>query len=390
MTGPMNAIDVSARRTAFVAEMRATGRLAFPLVLAQVGTMAISTTDVVMIGWLGPGALAAASLAQALFFPLLMFGFGVASALAPLAAQGVGRRDLHALAAEVSSLVVILLAIGAVGVGVLLGAEALLGLARQDETLVVAAGAYLDWAAFALPFAYVFMALRHAICAFEQSAIIGRITWAGVLINAAGNWILMFGLGPIPAYGLAGAAMATVAVHAGMLALLLVHGLRRRRHRRWMLAALRAPLDPARIRANLELGLPIGVTTIAEVLFFASAAIMAGWISAQALAAHAIALQLASIAFMLPLGLSHATAIRVGLGYARGGRRAAALAGWVSFTLGATVMATTALLFLAIPDTLVRAFLPPDTSEARDVLAMAAGLLAIAAVFQIVDGLQVT
>jgi MATE family multidrug resistance protein len=372
------------------AEARATFALAWPLIVAQFATVALTTTDVVMMGWLGPDEIAAGSLAGSLLFPAYIFGMGVVTATAPLVAQGLGGRRRGAIRGavreglRVAALLALLLApLIAVSGGAL-------GALGQAPPVVALATEYLRAAAWMIAPALAFIPLRALVAGHGETGVVLAVALGGVVVNALANYALMFGNFGFPRLEMTGAGVATTLAHLAMLAALAAWVARRRVYRRYALAVGGLRADWARFREVLRIGTPIGLTLAAESGLFATAALLMGVIGPDALAAHAVALQISSIAFMAPMGLSHATTIRVGFATGRGDRRGARVAGWTSIALSLLFMSGTAALFWFAPGALVGLFLDPARPESLAPFALATTYLAIAAVFQIFDGAQVT
>ncbi len=367
------------------AELRALLTLGGPLVAAQFATIALTATDVVMTGWLGPAPLAAGALASALIFPFVMFNTGVVMAVAPMVAQALGglrRRDVRR---SVRQGVWVALALSAVSIPLLLQAKTLLIAMGQDPALAALAQRYIDAAAWHIAPAMCFVALRSFLAAHGETKSVMLVTLAGVAVNAVGNYALMFGHFGLPRLELLGAGISTLLTHLAMLALLGARTVRR--YRRYALLARFQRADWPRFFAILRVGAPIGLMLAAETGLFSAVSLLMGWLGPDALAAHAIALQLASIAFMAPLGLSHATTARVGL--ALGARDIARMrtASWVALGATTAFMSGTALLFWLAPRTLIGLFLAP---EAAVPFALAVSYLGVAALFQLADGAQVS
>jgi MATE family multidrug resistance protein len=161
-----------------------------------------------------------------------------------------------------------------------------------------------------------------------------------------------------------------------------------RRFRRYRIFGRFWRTDWTRYRDIWRLGLPIGMTLAFEVLVFNAAVLLMGLISAEALAAHSIALQIAAISFMIPLGFSQAVTVRVGLAHGAGNRDAITRAGWVPFVMGVSFMALMALVMILFPETLIGAFLDRNVPGNEEVIRLAIAYLAIAALFQVFDGAQ--
>ncbi|MHA6297686.1 MATE family efflux transporter [Devosia sp. CAU 1758] len=370
-------------------EFRATFALAWPLVIAQIAQNALQATDVLMMGWLGPQALAAGTLASAFIMPLFLFGVGVVGAVAPLTAQARGARDIKAIRRVVRQgfwaaiLLALLLA------PIVLQIRTVFGWLGQDAVLSARAEEYIQIAVLMLAPAMGVFVLRSLLSTFDATRVILVITVGGVIFNAGANYLLMFGNFGLPRLELRGAAIATVLTNIVMLCLMLGYVLRHRRFKRFNILIRFWKPDWPRFREIFRIGTPIGLTVMAEVGLFAAAAMLMGRLGTDELAAHAIALQCASLAFMVPLGLGIAATVRVGIAYGRKDPEAIRKAGWTSFMLGTGFMAVSALAFVLLGPAIVSIFLDPGRLENQNALILAASFLAIAGLFQLVDGAQV-
>ncbi|WP_338719907.1 MATE family efflux transporter [Devosia sp. XK-2] len=371
------------------AEFRATFALAWPLVIAQIAQNALQATDVIMMGWLGPEALAAGTLANSFIMPLFLFGVGVTGAVAPLTAQARGRRDIKAIRRVVRQgfwaaiLLALLLA------PIMLQIRTVYGWLGQDPVLAARAEEYIQIAILMLAPAMGVIVLRSLLSTFDATRTILVITLGGVVVNAIANYLLMFGNFGLPRLELRGAAIATVLTNLFMLAVMLAYVLRHRRFKRFNILIRFWKPDWPRFREIFRIGTPIGLTVLAEVGLFAAAAILMGRLGTDELAAHAVALQCASLAFMVPLGLGIAATVRVGIAYGRKNIEGIRKAGWTSFMLGTGFMAVSALSFILFGPAIVSVFLDPKLPENQNALVFAATYLAIAGLFQLVDGAQV-
>lgn len=376
-------------RSQWMAELRATMRLAWPLVTAQLAQMSLNTTDIVMMGWLGPDFLAAGSLTTSLLFPLLVFGIGTLTVVASLVAQAIGARDSRGVRRSVRQGLWVAAALSVIMVPLALQTGTFLRLFGQAPDIVALAETYAVAFAWAFPPALAFVVLRGFVSAQGSTSIVLWVTLAGVVANAALNYLLMFGHWGFPRLELTGAAIATVAVDTIMLALLYGYIQRHRRYRRYAILLRLWRPDWARLRDVVRLGLPVGFMLLAETGLFAVAALMMGWLGKAELAAHAIALQCAALAFMVPLGMSQATTIRVGLAFGRGSGAGVGVAGWTSLGLGTAFMMITSVVFLVFPENLVALFIDTTDPQNARTLRFAAAYLGIAALFQLVDSGQV-
>ncbi len=373
----------------WTAELRATFLLAWPLVVAQVAQNALFTTDVIMMGWLGPEYLAAGTLATSFFTPFLLLGGGIVGAVAPLAAQALGARKIKNVRRTVRQGFWAGIVISILLFPLIWQIRPILLATGQEPELARLAEEYMHIAVWVLFPGIGLFAIRSFLSALGSTQVILYVTIAGVGFNVLANWGLIFGNFGLPALELRGAAIATVLTNALMFGLLLAYALVHRRFKRFHILVRFWKPDWPRFIEIFRIGTPIGFTLMAEVGMFAIAAIFMGWLGTDALAAHAVALQCASFAFMVPLGLSMASTVRVGLAFGARSQRGIALAGWMALALGTGFMVITCVLFLTVPSVFVRLFLDPTDPGNATALTLAGTFLAVAGLFQIVDGAQV-
>ena len=372
-------------------ELRVTVALAWPLILSNLTMALIGATDVLMLGWLGARELAAATLGFNLAMSAAIFCMGLITASAPMMATEIGRmgnsvRDVRRTfrqAMWAATAVILPFWI------ILWNTETILLVFGQQPDLAAMAGTYISaymWSI--LPFLF-FIILRNFISALEQPVTALIISIIGVLANGLFNYALIFGKFGVPEFGVIGAGigsvMTNVLMFAGMALVVICH----KRFRRYHLFGRFWRSDWQRFRTMWKLGLPIAITMGLEGSVFGLAALLMGLISAESVAAHAIALQLAALTFMVPMGLGQAATVRVGIQYGRKNHAGIMRAGWVSFLLGTSFMAAMALIFVLAPDLLISMFIDASAPGNAEVAALAVSFLAIAAIFQIVDGAQV-
>jgi MATE family multidrug resistance protein len=374
------------------AEARATAKLAYPLVLTNLAGALIHATDVVLLGWAGPETLAAGTLGVNLFMAFLIFGMGLVTAAAPMMASEIGRkahsvRDVRrtvrqAMWAAVSISIPIWI--------ILWNSETILLALGQDAALAANAAVFvraLQWGL--LPYLF-YLILRSFVAALERPQWALLVGAAGVLFNGLVNYALIFGVEDIglPPLGLFGAgigsAFTNLLMFLVMAGVVLVHP----RFRRYRLFGRFWRSDWERYRGVWRLGTPIAVTLALEITLFNAAVFLMGLIGTASLAAHAIALQIAALSFMVPLGLSQAATVRVGLAYGRADPQGIARAGWTAFAIGTGFMATMAALMIAMPEPLIFLFMDESDPANAPVIPLAVSFLFIAALFQIVDGAQ--
>src|SRR4029079_8875551 len=235
----------------------------------------------------------------------------------------------------------------------------------------------------------LFQLLRNFVSALERPRIILWLSIGGIALNALLSWSLIFGHFGMPALGLVGGGLGSTLTWLIMCGALVAVILRDRQFRRFHLFGRFWRFDGQRTMAMVRLGWPIGVTMALEMGVFALAAYFMGWIGAPAVAAHAVALQLAALTFMVPLGLGQAATVRVGLALGRKDEAGIARAGWTAWVLGLLFMATMALVMWGIPRQLITLFLEDAPANAV-VIGLAVSFLRVAAAFQLFDGAQVS
>ena len=375
---------------AWSAELRATLTLAWPLILANLTQQLIQATDVLLMGRLGATQLAAATLALNLTFTFNLFLFGLVTASSPMMASALGarsnnvrdvRRTFRAgLWLLIFALPPYWLLLWHVGDFMRAFGESE-ELARQGQTFL---RAYMWCTAPWL----LFQLLRNFVAALERPRVVLWLSLGGIGLNALLSWSLIFGHFGLPALGLRGGGIgSTITWIALCVALVLVTSNHRQFHR-FRLFGNWWRFDGQRTWAMVKLGFPIGITMALEMGVFALAAYFMGWIGAPAVAAHAVALQIAAITFMVPLGLGQAATVRVGLAFGRRDPDAIARAGWTAWLAGVGFMAVMAVAIWAVPHRLVTLFLV-DSAQNAVVIALAVSFLKVAAAFQLVDGAQV-
>lgn len=372
-------------------ELRETFQLALPLVLANLAQTAIYSTDVVMVGWLGAPQLAASALAVNLYSVLMFTGTGLITAAAPLIAAELGARkhSVREVRRTVRMAIWAAVIFSLVGWLVLWHTEAiLLGLGQKPQ-LARHSGEFMRALQWALLPALVIVALRNFVAALGNAGIALAVTVIGIFVNMAGNWVLIFGHFGFPRLGLIGAGIAssiTSLLMAVVLAgIILVHPKTRRIH---VFGRLFNP-DWERLATIIRVGVPIAFTLAFEVTVFSAAVYLMGLISETSVAAHAIALQIAAITFMVPLGISQATTIRVGLAYGAKDPAWVGRAGSASLVMALGFMSAAALAIWLFPRDLASLFLDAGNPENAPVLDLAVKFLFIAAIFQLADGAQV-
>jgi MATE family multidrug resistance protein len=372
-------------------EAKAMLALSWPMVLTNIAQTAMTATDVVMMGHLSPEALAAGALGANLYMAVLIFGIGVMAAVPPMISIELGRnrhavRDVRRTVRQ--GFWAAMTIVGPMWL-FLWQAEAILAGMGQDPALSRAAASYvqtLQWGL--LPF-FFYLVLRGFVAALQRPFAASVVVLIAVAFNVLANWCLMFGALGFPALGLPGSGLATTLSSIFMFAGMALVVTRDRRFRRYRLFGRVWVPDWQRFRAFWTLGLPIGTTLAFEVMIFNGAALLMGLIGPTSLAAHAIAIQIASLTFMVPMGIGQAATVRVGRAFGAGDRDGIARSGSVAIALGLGFMVLTALMMWLAPQILVGPFLDMSKPGAAEVAALAMTFLLYAAIFQIADGAQV-
>ena len=362
-------------------------KLGLPLIASNVAQFAIHMTDTIMLGWYDVTALAAATIATTLFFVIFIVGAGFAFAVTPLVAAAAERGDDVEVRRVTRMGVWLSVIYGAFVMIPFFWTEGILLWIGQEPDVAALGHDYLIIALWGMIPALIVMTLKSYLAALEHTAIILWGTVAAAVLNAALNYVLIFGNFGAPEMGIKGAAIASVVLHCVTVGIFLVYGLRVLPQYKLLQNVLRP--DNEIMKRVFLLGVPIGITSLAEGGLFSASAIMMGWIGELELAAHGIAIQLASLTFMVHIGLSQVATIRAGRALGRGDRASLKLGGAMAFVLSGIFALVTVLVFLAIPEMLVSLFLSPDEPDRVAVIAVGVALIAMAALFQVVDAAQV-
>ncbi len=386
----MSALPSPASQTAttWSAEVRATFNLGVMLALTQLASIAMTTTDVVMAGWLGPRYLAAESLAGSAVYPFFFFGMGVAAALTPMIAQDIGRGNSNGIRRSVQQGFWVMTALSIPSMIFLSQIETVLVLLGQDPHIAALGGGYVQAVLWSLLPSFGFLVLRNFISAHgrPRSALI--IMLAAIGVNGLSNYVLMFGAFGLPRLELVGLGLSTTLVSWLMFVVLLGFCLRDKHFRKYQLLAGTWKSDWPHFRAIFKLGSPIGFGVIAEVGMFALATFLMGLIGADALAGNAVAIQATAVVFMVPMGLSQAVTVRVGLAIGRDNLRDARQVGIVGIGLSIGFAVLSASCLIVFAQDIAELFLDKDRANDQAAITLAVTFITVAAFFQLVDGIQ--
>ena len=341
----------------------------------------MGVADTVMVGHYGAVDLAAVALGHVYFFLVAIFGLGVLLALDPLVSQAYGAGDEEAVARSLQRGLVLSLGLAVVAAAVLAPAAPVLRLLGQPSDVVPVAASYAHASIPGLPAFFFFVVLRQTLQALGRlRPIVWTILMAN-LLNLLLNWILIYGNLGMPEMGAVGSGWGSSLARWFMAALLL--GLAWPLLERYVRPLREGTFRWAPLRGMMGLGVPIGLQLQLEFGAFAAVAVLMGWLGTVAVAAHQVAMNLAALAFMVPIGISAAAAVLVGRAVGREDLGAARRFAGASLVVCAGFMGVTAAILVGAPELLARAY-----SSEPEVVALAAVLLPIAAVFQLSDGLQ--
>jgi MATE family multidrug resistance protein len=362
--------------------LRAMGRLAVPVVVIQVGWMTMGVVDTVVVGHVSADAMAAVALGNLLFLAVSIFGIGVLMGLEPVVAQAVGAADRDAVRRAVQRGLVLVAALTMLSTLALLPARQVLEAAGQPARIIPTATAYARIAVVGfLPF-FLVVLVRVVLQATGSVASMVWATAAANVLNLGLNWVLVFGRLGVAPHGAIGSSWATT-LSRWALAVFMI-GFSWSRLWPYVVRFTRDAVAPIPLRRILALGGPIGIQLELELGIFSVVGLMMGRLGAVPMAAHQVALNLASVTFMVPLGVSAAAAVLVGHAVGRGDlgdARRAAVAGLVC---GVGFMALSGATMLAFPAVLAHAY----TTDAA-VVGIAVTLIPLAGLFQVFDGTQV-
>ena len=364
-------------------ELRTLVNLAVPVVLSELGWMAQGVVDSIMVGRLGPASIGAVALGNAIFYTPSLFGIGLLLGLDTLVSHAYGRKDYdecHRWLAQgiyLASFItpILMTLIFAAGFGF-----ALFGITPEVADPAAAYLRVLNWSVLPL---LIYGAARRYLQGVGQVRVITLTYIAANLINWAGNWLLIYGHLGLPAMGVRGSALSTVVARILMAVFLMAFAWAHERRRKHALFHHWPRPQLTRMRELIRLGLPAATQMILEVGAWNAATLSAGWLSPVALATHQIAINYASVSYMIPLGVSAATAVSVGHALGAADLNRARRAGWLALGLGTAAMILAGLVFFIIPRPLIELY-----THDPQILAVGPSLLWIAAAFQICDGIQ--
>jgi MATE family multidrug resistance protein len=365
-------------------------KLGWPLIFTNLSQAALTATDVILIGRLGADTLAAAVLTTSFYHSMMIFCMGLVSATLPMMAMALGRnrhsvRDVRRTVRQGFWTAIII----CIPFWILLwNAESVFLFMGQRPDIAahsVQMMHTLQWAM--LPY-LGYIGLRSFLAAMERPLWTLLIAAFAIVFNAIAAYSLIFGKFGMPELGIRGAGIATTASSWMMFFGLVVVVSTHKKFRRYRLFGRFWRPDWPRFIELWRIGLPMALTFAFETTIFYAAVLMMGKISPTSLAAHAVAMQIASLSFMVPLGFGQVATVRVGRAYGAGNREAVAYAGWSAYALGVGFMGFMGLMMILMPKVFISAFLDINDPANAEVIRLCVSFLAFAALFQIVDGAQ--
>lgn len=368
------------------AHVRAIAVLGLPLIGGHLAQMAIGVTDTIMLGWYGVEALAAVTLASTYFFVLFIFGSGFAWAVMPMVATFAAEGDETSIRRATRMGLWLSFAFALLALPLMLFSAPILRLMGQEEVVVTRAAGYLSVAGWGILPALFVMVLKSYLAALERTQVVLWITVLAAVVNALVNYALIFGNWGAPELGVKGAAIASLSTQVVSLVGVVLY-VRKAEPEHDLFRRLWGA-DWEMLARVFRLGWPISITALSETGLFAASAVMMGWLGTIALAAHGVALQLTALAFMVHLGLSNAATVRAGNAFGRNDVDHLARGAWVVTALSLFFSAITVTLFIVVPEFLIGIFILSDDPARVEILQIGVGILIMAGLFHLADGVQ--
>lgn len=372
------------------AEIRQFLQIAIPLASAQVAQSATGFVDTLMMGRLGQETLAGGGLAALTFLLIMSATSGIVMGVSPLVAEAFGANQKGQISRITGQGLWLSLFLAVPTMLLMKHFDIILSQVGQAETTVALANSYLDMMLWGLFPALGFATLRGAVSGLSHTRPIMVIVVMGTFFNVIGNYILGFGKFGFPRMELAGLALASVFTFWGMFLALAIYTFKQSQLKTYCLFQDLPRLRPSILWKLVQVGLPIGVAVTLEYGLFTAITYLMGILGIEVLAAHQIVLQTNTLLFMIPLGMSFATTARVGQWLGQHNLQGARVAGYISMSVAAVVMAVTAIAILTHPQQIVGLYLDVRDPNNAAVLKLAVPMLIISALAQLLDGVQKT
>ena len=363
--------------------IKQTFQLAYPVIIGQLGIIMMGVVDSIMVGGIGAVPLAASALANSLFFLIIIIGLGVSNVVTPLVAISVGAKQFEQCGIYFRQSLLVNFTVGMVLMIVIYFVADLIKYFNQPESVIIYAISYMKILSISVLPLMLFQTYKQFIegLSFTKPAMV--VTLFANIVNVFGNWIFIYGKLGMPELGLDGAGISTLFSRIFMGVALMIYVMKREKYKVYDVNFHFRNINIPIIKKILRLGLPTGFQYFFEIGAFSFAIIMIGWLGAKQLAAHQIAINLASISYMAVLGISTAGGIRVGNAVGRQNIDEVRRAGFIALLSGSFIMITSGLIFITM-----RNILPTLYISDQKVIEIASSLLIIAALFQLSDGVQ--
>jgi len=358
-------------------------KLAYPVMIGQLGWIMMGVVDTMMVGRLGPTPLASASVSNGIFILILVLGLGVSYAVTPLIAIAIGAGKNEECEILFKQSIIINLLLGIVLMVTTFYLAGIIKFLNQPEEVVRQSISYTRILGYSIIPIMLFQTHKQFIEGLSETRPAMVITIIANIINAAVNWLLVFGNYGFPRLELKGSGWATFSSRLFMAVMMFISVIKSKKFKQFDVSLRIRKINYIFIKKILGLGIPSAFQYFFEVGSFSFAVIMIGWLGTVQLAAHQIAINLASITYMATLGISSAGAIRVGNALGKQDVNEVRRAGFTAIILGASIMAVCGLIFITL-----RNFLPSLYIHDNNVISIASTLLIIAAMFEIFDGTQ--
>ena len=370
-------------------ELRRIVKVAFPLALYYLTEVAMGITDMVIVGRLGSTELAAVGLTASIVIEFIVVGFGLLSIVGVLSSQSLGEGDHQGVSDTVGQGLQIAILLAALVLLTSLWIPDLLTATGQDPEVVRLASEYLAWMIWVTPLALTFGIFRSFLTVLSLTRIIAMVTFPAVGLNLLLNWLFVFGVGPFPMMGVAGAGLASILVNLCMVLSLFAYVRLQSECRQYDLLGGLLQWRPSIWSQIFKLGTPVGMTAVLEGGLFVVVGIMMGTLGAEWLAANEILFHMIPVAFVIALAIGESAAVRIA--YHRGARNAG-MPLWIArraLILGCVVMLLSAMVLWFFPNIIVALFVDANDPDNANVVAIVVALASIAAIFQLADGIQV-
>ncbi len=369
-------------------QIKITTQLTLPLLAAFLAQKGMQLIDTIMMGWIGPEALAAGALGTAIFMTVTMFCRGIISAAGIFIVRARGAAQSDEIKSYLQQSVYLALLLSIPCMLTLWAVPSILIILGQQPAIVIKTKALLYGLVWGVPGFMLFLVYREFISAFSLIRIVMVVTLGSLPLTFMANYLLIYGKLGLPALGITGIGCATALVMWFMFFCLWIYS-KKHPNLKPYVTAKRLPLEWRKIIDLLRIGVPSGISAVLDSLMFLAAAMMVGYFGVVALASFQIAMQWVSIAFNVPLALGIITSLQIGHAIGSGDAIQAKRAASVGLAMTLIISVILVMPFFLAPEALVRVFLSTSEPGYQQILATAASFLAVAALFQCFDALQV-